>query len=208
MKRVALLVMTLTLLAGCGFHLRGSPALYSEGITSGHSPLQTPIVLRYPKSERAWAALLRTQLERSGIEIIDAEIKSPDENPVSTAEHDIEFSQSNTHNGSINIEAYPTLTLLKSEHSRRIASYTSRAKAAEYTLSERLTYQFEAPSGKLIVPKNTFTSERVYEFNVNNISGKDQEADLISSELQLDITMKLIRHIFNIAGKLNVSETN
>lgn len=213
-KASAIVVALIALLcnaAGCGFHLRGSPILYENTTGVSSQSLSTPIRLAYPTEQRAWASRLKTQLSSVGIVIIDTPLEAE------TRERDTHFPPLDTSDPSDttpnpnNIEApskalvnhFPTITILNSNHSRRIASYTSRAKAAEYTLTEQLSYEITAASGQLIVPKLTLSSDRVYEFNVNNISGKDQEADLISEELQLDISHKLLRHLFKIAPKLN-----
>ncbi len=189
LRLLTLSAALITTLASCGFHLRGSPALDHEahGVHNTRSHFTASVQLVYPNRERAWATQLIKQLERARITVIDQHDAPP-------------------LNSDLNSNNRLMLELISSTQNRRIASYTSRAKAAEYTLTERLTYQITHPNGREVVPTTTLSSERVYQFNVNNISGKDQEAHLISRELKENIGEQLIRHLFNTTQRLTTGE--
>lgn len=194
----------LLLTSGCGFQLRGSPSLYGDSTDSKSQALSTPIRLSYPLEHRAWASRLKTQLRSVGIEVIDAPTETNIAINDGLAKTEQQQANSFDANSAQALDSeLPTLTILNSNSSRRIASYTSRAKAAEYTLKEQLIYEVTSATGEIVVSHLTLSSDRVYEFNVNNISGKDQEADLIIEELKQDISHKLLRHLLKIAPMLN-----
>ena len=186
---LALLITTLLLgLTACGFQLRGI-----QGDGTDQSTLQsfTPIEVRYPVKERQWGLLLLRTLRQRNIESIDG---AKSFNPITTAPIKTEPEENSTEaqspaSGRLVIE------IMSSEQNRRIASYTSRAKAAEYMLIQRLTYRLLNTKNEVIVPTTTLSSERVYQFNVNAVGGKYQEERIISSELKREISRRLIRSL-------------
>ena len=83
------------------------------------------------------------------------------------------------------------LKIVSVSSQRRAASYTANAKIAEYALIELLEFELWHDTQGNLLPSTRLSSERIYRFDQNNMSGTDQEENLIRQELMHDIIQQL-----------------
>ena len=84
------------------------------------------------------------------------------------------------------------------KESRRVASLNSRAKAAEYEVYFSFDYQIFDNAGRALVKSNTIQASRTYQFIESQVVGKEQEEQILKSQIQKLLFQKLVRHIRQI----------
>ncbi len=95
----------------------------------------------------------------------------------------------------INKDAAITLKLLNSELSRRVAAVDADAKPSEYELRRQLTYQlFDAEDVPISAPQQV-SVVRSYAFAPEQIAAKQQEEDVLTTEMLDELVIKLIRQL-------------
>ena len=90
-------------------------------------------------------------------------------------------------------EAHYSLVILDQRSERRTASLTASARVAEYQLTEEVDYLILSSDGEQLVAPETASSERVFEFNEEDVLARDDEA----RQLKQDMRRDLIRQILN-----------
>ena len=84
------------------------------------------------------------------------------------------------------------LILNDSSSEKVIASYDASGRAAQYTVTEKLSFSFHSPIAAEKLTRIHISQQRTYNFNANNLSGKTQEERLIQQELRQQLTQQLL----------------
>lgn len=103
-------------------------------------------------------------------------------------------------------QAPVTLHLTKVRSNKGIVAYDSRGKAAEYELHHGLTFVFYDAQDRVLLGPDTVDSKRVYTFDQNRVSGKNQEERLLLREMRAEILQKLMRYLNRISQLQNSVE--
>lgn len=98
------------------------------------------------------------------------------------------------------------LNLEKVQEKRHIASYNENAKAAEYQLITELTFSVEDKKGILLIPKRELISERIYQYDDNQLAGKAEEEVLLKQEMQRDLIRQLVQQ-FTLAVSTGINNS-
>jgi LPS-assembly lipoprotein len=164
------LVLSALLLAGCGFHLRGSPAATSAAPAS-------VVILDTARQRGAgtWlgggpgerARVISETLRAGGIAVIDGDAGT----------------------GSVQLE------LLDERIDKRVASVDATASAAEYQLDYTLAWRVRAPDGATLVKDTRLTLDRSYRHKTNAIMGSADEEALLQRDLRRDAALQILRRL-------------
>jgi LPS-assembly lipoprotein len=187
MRSSILLILGITLvvaLTACGFQLRGygqqTVALKSLALTFGADV-----------SPGSWRSALNRQLKQAGITL------SP--------------------------EASTKLTITEIKVEKKIVSYDNRGKAAEYELAQSVSLRISSqptsqssmaneptpPSTASVTPfSDTLRRARVYTFDPENISGKNQEERLLAREIQAELIRDIMLRLSDFSQHTQASQTD
>jgi len=97
------------------------------------------------------------------------------------------------------------LNLEKAQEDRHIASYNENAKAAEYQLVSELTFSVENKKGVILIPQRVLVTERIYQYDENQLAGKSEEEVLLKREMRQDLIRQLVQQ-FRLAIPSDVSQ--
>jgi outer membrane lipopolysaccharide assembly protein LptE/RlpB len=97
------------------------------------------------------------------------------------------------------------LILNDSSTDKVIASYDTSGRAAQYTITEKISFSFHSPIAAEKLTRTQLSQQRTYNFNANNLSGKTQEERLIQQELRQQLTQQLL---LRLQQHLSQSATN
>lgn len=187
MRSSMLLILGITLvmaLTACGFQLRGygqqTVALKSLALTFGAEV-----------SPGSWRSALNRQLKQAGITL------SP--------------------------EASTKLTITEIKVEKKIVSYDNRGKAAEYELAQSVSLRISSQpisqpsmadeptssSTASVTPfSDTLRRARVYTFDPENISGKNQEERLLAREIQAELIRDIMLRLSDFSQHTQASQTD
>ncbi len=84
------------------------------------------------------------------------------------------------------------LILNNASSEKKIASYDASGRAAQYTITEKLSFSFRTPYAEEKLTLTQLSQQRTYNFNANNLSGKTQEERLIQQELRQQLIQQLL----------------
>ena len=82
------------------------------------------------------------------------------------------------------------LVLVSEGQKQRTASYTSSARSAEFELSATLAYEIRG--NQLSLLRDEVQSQKVYVHDSNNLTGTDQEAQRVRSEIRQELVQQLL----------------
>jgi hypothetical protein len=99
------------------------------------------------------------------------------------------------------------LILKASTSEKRIASYDASGRAAQYTVTEKLSFSFNSPIAAEKLSLTHLSQQRTYNFNANNISGKTQEERLIQQELRQQLAQQLLLRLQQHFSQLSPNTT-
>ncbi len=104
------------------------------------------------------------------------------------------------------------LTLNNASSEKKIASYDASGRAAQYTVTEKLSFSFHSPNAEEKLTLTQLSQQRTYNFNANNLSGKTQEERLIQQELRQQLIQQLLlrlqQHLSQPNSHLNKPDTS
>lgn len=156
-------LLVATLLAGCGFHLRGQgdvpPAFAAVAVRDSSPAGGAP----------AWYGGTRDDLARSVIAAFRG---------AGIAVRD---------------DATVIVDLLGETSTRRVASIDANASAAEYQVDYALRYRVTGSDGAILVPETTLIGDGSYRNDENAVMGSAEEEALIQAELRRDAATQIVR---------------
>lgn len=97
------------------------------------------------------------------------------------------------------------LQILSSKTSRRTASYSSRAKSAEYELIKTVEFRFLRDTQEIIAPM-TLEARRSYLYRETAAVGKAEEERLLRQEMDSDLAQRILLAIERAAIQYRESE--
>ena len=160
MKRYLLnrsVVFLVLVIAGCGFHLRGTATIPAS--------LQT-LYVQGVNMQQGLGLELKRGLTRNGVTVL-----------------------SNYQQGSA------VLTILDSKFQRRVLSVGSDAKVSEYELHGTVTFKVSDGEGKVLADSQTVEAQRDYQFDQNQVLGKDEEERLLKEQLNQQLVQSILRRL-------------
>lgn len=92
-------------------------------------------------------------------------------------------------------EAKYSLVLLAENSDRRTASIGASARVAELLLTESADFLILAADGTQVLGRTTVTTERLFEYNEDNVLATDDEALLLRSEMRSELVRKILNRL-------------
>lgn len=160
MKRFLLKSSTVFLvlvIAGCGFHLRGTATIPAS--------LQT-LYVQGVNMQQGLGLELKRALTRNGV----------------TVRNDYQ-------------QGTAVLTILDNRFQRRVLSVGSDAKVSEYELHGTVTFKVSDDEGKVLADSQTVEARRDYQFDQNQVLGKDEEERLLKEQLNQQLVQSILRRL-------------
>jgi len=160
MKRFLLKSSTVFLvlvIAGCGFHLRGTATIPAS--------LQT-LYVQGVNMQQGLGLELKRGLTRNGVTVLS------------------DYQQGSA-----------VLTILDSKFERRVLSVGSDAKVSEYELHGIVNFKVSDGDGKVLADSQTVEAQRDYQFDQNQVLGKDEEERLLKEQLNQQLVQSILRRL-------------
>lgn len=88
-----------------------------------------------------------------------------------------------------------SLYLSTQRNQRRIASTNSQIVVAKYTLQMQIDFRLEARDGSALIPLTTLNTERLYEFDSSNLTGSNNEEQILKEEMRSELINQMLRRI-------------
>jgi LPS-assembly lipoprotein len=104
-----------------------------------------------------------------------------------------------------NADSANQLQILSSKTTRRTASYSSRAKSAEYELIKSVEFRFRRDDQDIIAPM-TLEARRSYLYRETAAVGKAEEERLLRQEMDSDLAQRILLAIERAAIQYLASE--
>lgn len=166
----ALVALVALLLAGCGFHLRGSSG-------AGTPPAAVTIVDQARLTATGnWLGGGPGELGRIFSETFaDAGIPARD-------------------------DAAVRVELLSEHIEKRVASVDATASAAEYQLDYTLTWRIRGSDGATLVDTTRLRLDRSYRHKADAIMGSAEEEGLLQRDLRRDAALQVLRRVNRLAA--------
>ncbi|WP_461480975.1 LPS-assembly lipoprotein LptE [Porticoccus sp.] len=98
-------------------------------------------------------------------------------------------------------EAEYSIVILSHRSDRRTASVSVSARVSEYQLTEEVTVMILAADGKPLLSRTTLTSERVFDFDENDVQSKEDEANLLRREMREDLIRQVLSRLDSVANR-------
>jgi len=92
-------------------------------------------------------------------------------------------------------EARLSLVILDQRSQRDTASLTASARVAEYRLAEEVDYLILSSDGQQLVAPETASSERVFEFNEEDVLARDNEVRLLKQEMRRELIRQMLNRL-------------
>ncbi len=92
-------------------------------------------------------------------------------------------------------EAKYSLVLLAENSDRRTASIGASARVAELMLTESADFLILAADGTQVLGRTTVTTERLFEYNEDNVLATDDEALLLRAEMRSELVRKILNRL-------------
>lgn len=96
-------------------------------------------------------------------------------------------------------EAFYSLIIVKENSKRRTATVSASARVSERSLTEQVQFMVVDKQGNSVIPPSTVRTERVFEYNENNVLATNDEAHMLKREMKIE----LARQIYNRLRQLN-----
>jgi LPS-assembly lipoprotein len=176
---IALLVVVLmSLLASCGYHLRGAYQL---------PPQMATTVIRSDNMNGELVRGLKRSLQISGINVV-SEVNPSDGKIVKQSEVTV-------------------LRIFKESQRKRVLSVDINGRVREFELYYRLSIELTGADG-FFVPEQSLELSRDFLFDPEDVLGKsDEEADLLR-DMQRDMVRLIMLRLQAVAQKKNTPETS
>jgi len=111
----------------------------------------------------------------------------------------LELKRGLTRNGVTVINDYQqdsaVLTILDNKFERRVLSVGSDAKVSEYELHGIVTFKVSDGEGKVLADSQTVEALRDYQFDQNQVLGKDEEERLLKEQLNQQLVQSILRRL-------------
>lgn len=91
----------------------------------------------------------------------------------------------------ISLDSSYILTITRTHLKKRTASYSSRAKSAEYELTKDVSFQFKQEKNTLI-PRTSLQTRRSYLYRETVAVGKAEEERLLRTEMDQDLAQRIL----------------
>lgn len=88
-----------------------------------------------------------------------------------------------------------SLIILKEKSLVRVASVNEAARTSEQALIEEVQFIVNDAAGLTVIPEAKVTTERVFEYDENNVLATQDERDLIRTEMRRDIINQMLNHL-------------
>lgn len=154
-------------LSSCGFALRGS--VPQEMATQ-------ELQLNAVQPNSSFNRILREMLASAGVEVRTAELPATAGEPLPPRQADY------------------ILIIGEEETSSRTATINSRARAAQYDLRMSISFTLNTRDETLIGPR-TLSVERRYAEDITNVSGSNEEVELLQAEMRRELASQLLRQL-------------
>ena len=176
--RLPLLVLTLALLAGCGFHLRNKIALPAD---------LGPV--RISSSSKSYSALV-TSLSR-GLQAAGATLAAP------IGEEDTVAPGTDVATLRVVSERWGDLPIAVDQFGR----------SQEYTLRYAVVFVFKRADGTDLVPQQVVELSRDYVSQPDNATGTTTEREVLADELRREMAASILRRIDGVvrSGQVNAA---
>ncbi len=169
-KRLALLILSLTLVTGCGFKLRGnfelSPALSQISIAGGNRSLNEQLreQLREQRHEQ-----LGQRRQQSGSAAAEADSDGA------------------------------TLFISKSEFQRTVRTVDKNGLATSYDYIYTIDYSVTDSEGAVLQPLATLSQHRTLDYQPAQALAIEEEEEFLKQEMQQEIILQLLRRLGRIS---------
>ena len=111
----------------------------------------------------------------------------------------LELKRGLTRNGVTVLSDYQqdsaVLTILDNKFERRVLSVGSDAKVSEYELHGIVTFKVSDGEGKVLADSQTVEALRDYQFDQNQVLGKDEEERLLKEQLNQQLVQSILRRL-------------
>jgi LPS-assembly lipoprotein len=104
-------------------------------------------------------------------------------------------------------DAQTNLIILSQNSERRTATVDSTARAAQYLFTERVTFTVLDNSGNELIPSTTLSSERLIDFDENQVIGMQSEAETIRVELHRDLIHLIMSRLYRLPAPAGTTAT-
>ena len=84
-------------------------------------------------------------------------------------------------------EATAVLNILDNNTDKNVLTVDLAGKVLEYRITQNVQFEVTAADGQPLLDQQSVTRSRDFEFNRNDVLGKEREAETISKELQRDV---------------------
>lgn len=101
-------------------------------------------------------------------------------------------------------DAQYALVILAEDSEKRTASVNASARVSELQLTESVDFLILSNQGETLVPVTTVRSERIFEYNENNVLATEDERSLIVSEMHRE----LVRQVLNSLRQLKYRQAD
>ncbi|WP_461516776.1 LPS-assembly lipoprotein LptE [Porticoccus sp.] len=98
-------------------------------------------------------------------------------------------------------DAQYNIVILGQKSDRRTASVSVSARVSEYQLTEEVTIMILASDGKPLLSRTTFSSERVFDFDENDVQSKEDESNLLKREMRDDLIRQVVSRLNSVANR-------
>jgi LPS-assembly lipoprotein len=111
----------------------------------------------------------------------------------------LELKRGLTRNGVTVLSDYQqgsaVLTILDSKFERRVLSVGSDAKVSEYELNGIVSFKVSDSEGNVLADSQTVEAQRDYQFDQNEVLGKDEEERLLREQLNQQLVRTILRRL-------------
>jgi LPS-assembly lipoprotein len=98
-------------------------------------------------------------------------------------------------------EAQYTIVILNQKSKRRTASVSVSARVSEYELNEEVEVMILGAGGKVLLPRTTLLAERYFDFDENEVQSKQDESDMLKSEMRQDLIRQILNRLNAVANR-------
>lgn len=92
-------------------------------------------------------------------------------------------------------EGAAVLSFLKNQYERRVLSVGGNAKVSEYELTLEITFQLTDNQQNKLIDNERFEARRDYQFDQEQVLGRDGEESLLREEMDKQISQAILRRL-------------
>lgn len=111
----------------------------------------------------------------------------------------LELKRALTRNGVTVVTTYQSgsavLTILENNSQRRVLSVDAAAKVSEYEIHNLLTFSVSDDQGQIMSEQQTVQARRDYQFDQDQVLGKDEEERLLRQQLDRQLAQSILRRL-------------